>query len=132
MAQAARELDEAREKAAEIVSAAQARAARVRAESDREVAAASQRRDSINAQLTNVRQMLATLSGTGPAPVHAEPEPVAAAAEPHPTEPEPIVETNVQTTDDQAEAEADVDDPATDEDDASEVTDDAEVDQPAR
>jgi hypothetical protein len=38
----------------------------VRAESDRELAAAAQRRDSINAQLTNVRQMLATLSGTAP------------------------------------------------------------------
>ncbi len=68
MAAASRELEQAREKAAEIVSAAQARATRVRAESDREVGAASQRRDSINAQLTNVRQMLATLSGTAPAP----------------------------------------------------------------
>lgn len=81
-AQASRALDEGREKAAEIVSAAQARATRVRAESDREVAAASQRRDSINAQLTNVRQMLATLSGTGPAPVAAEPEQADDPAEP--------------------------------------------------
>jgi len=40
------------------------RADRIRSESDRELAAATQRRDAINAQLTNVRQMLATLSGT--------------------------------------------------------------------
>ena len=32
-----------------------------------ECPAATRRRDSINAQLTNVRQMLATLSGTTPA-----------------------------------------------------------------
>ena len=51
----------------EIVPQAEARAARIRAESERELAAATQRRDSINAQLTNVRQMLATLSGTAPA-----------------------------------------------------------------
>jgi hypothetical protein len=36
----------------------------VRNDSERELAAATQRRDSINAQLTNVRQMLATLSGS--------------------------------------------------------------------
>jgi hypothetical protein len=70
--QIAHELEEAREKAAEIVSAAQTRAERVRAESDRELAAAAQRRDSINAQLTNVRRMLATLSGTAPVAVAAD------------------------------------------------------------
>ena len=47
---------------------AKARADRIRAESERELAAATQRRDSINAQLTNVRQMLSTLSGAGPRP----------------------------------------------------------------
>jgi hypothetical protein len=72
MTQITHELEEAREKAAEIVSAAQTRAERVRAESDRELAAAAQRRDSINAQLTNVRQMLATLSGTAPVAVVAD------------------------------------------------------------
>ncbi len=36
----------------------------MRNDSDRELAAATQRRDSINSQLTNVRQMLATLSGS--------------------------------------------------------------------
>jgi hypothetical protein len=58
---------DARRQADEIVSAAEQRAARIRAESERELAAATQRRDSINSQLTNVRQMLATLSGTAPA-----------------------------------------------------------------
>src|SRR5262249_10811024 len=43
-----------------------ARAERIRDESERELAAHVQRRNAINAQLTNVRQMLATLSGTTP------------------------------------------------------------------
>ena len=42
-------------------------AARVRADSDRELAAASQRRDAINQQLANVRQMLSALTGAVPA-----------------------------------------------------------------
>ena len=55
---------DAERKAEQIVADAMERADRIRAESDRELAAATQRRDAINAQLTNVRQMLATLSGT--------------------------------------------------------------------
>ena len=43
----------------------------MRADSERELAAASQRRDSINAQLSNVRQMLATLTGTAAMPLTA-------------------------------------------------------------
>jgi cell division septum initiation protein DivIVA len=70
---AQRLLADAGQQAQEIVAAAKARADKIRAESDRELAAASQRRDSINAQLTNVRQMLATLSGTA-APALAFPE----------------------------------------------------------
>ena len=142
MAQAARELDEAREKAAEIVSAAQARATRVRAESDREVAAASQRRDSINAQLTNVRQMLATLSGTGPAPAN-DPAP---SPTPTPTpepEPEPEPESGADADPDAADdvtqttAETPDDAPAPDEVDLTEETNDEKsgdttVQQPAR
>ena len=54
--------------AASIVEDARTRAARMRAESDRELAAATQRRDAINAQLGNVRQMLATLTGSVTAP----------------------------------------------------------------
>lgn len=42
---------------------AKIKAERIRSDSERELAAATQRRDSINAQLTNVRQMLATLGG---------------------------------------------------------------------
>ena len=57
------QLADANRQAQEIVAAAKDKAERIRAESERELAAATQRRDSINAQLTNVRQMLATLSG---------------------------------------------------------------------
>lgn len=57
---------EAERKAQQIVADAMDRAERIRGESEREVAAATQRRNAINAQLTNVRQMLATLSGTSP------------------------------------------------------------------
>ena len=56
-------VEEAEQQAASIVGDARAQAARIRADSERELAAASQRRDSINAQLANVRQMLATLTG---------------------------------------------------------------------
>lgn len=58
----------AEEQAASIVDDARTKAVRVRAESDRELSAATQRRDAINAQLGNVRQMLATLTGSVPAP----------------------------------------------------------------
>jgi cell division septum initiation protein DivIVA len=63
-AQARRTVVEAEERADTIVREARATAERVRNDSERELAAATQRRDSINAQLTNVRQMLATLSGS--------------------------------------------------------------------
>ena len=58
----------AEEQAASIVEEARTKAVRTRAESDRELAAATQRRDAINAQLGNVRQMLATLTGSVTAP----------------------------------------------------------------
>jgi cell division septum initiation protein DivIVA len=59
-------VEDAQQQASEIVAQGRAHVDRIRAESDRELAAASQRRDSINAQLTNVREMLATLSGLAP------------------------------------------------------------------
>ena len=59
-------IEAAQEQAEGIVREAKALAARIRAESERELDAATQRRDSINAQLSNVRQMLATLSGAVP------------------------------------------------------------------
>jgi cell division septum initiation protein DivIVA len=64
--EAARLAEEAREKAEQIIGEAKASAERIRADTDRELAAATQRRDSINDQLGNVRQMLATLTGTAP------------------------------------------------------------------
>lgn len=58
---------ESKATAEQIVAEAIARADRIRSESERELLAATQRRDSINAQLANVRHMLATLSGAAPA-----------------------------------------------------------------
>ena len=91
----------AEEQAASIVEDAKSRATRMRAESDRELAAATQRRDAINAQLGNVRQMLATLTGsvTAPDPFAAEApaetpqpheEPTAHALEEEQPEPEDV------------------------------------------
>jgi cell division septum initiation protein DivIVA len=57
---------ESKATAEQIVAEAIARADRIRSESERELLAASQRRDSINAQLANVRHMLTTLSGASP------------------------------------------------------------------
>lgn len=85
-ADARRILDEAQERAAALVRDARALAERVRADSDRELAAASQRRDSINAQLTNVRQMLQTLSGSATGFV----------VDPLPDAPEPVDEAGVE------------------------------------
>jgi DNA repair exonuclease SbcCD ATPase subunit len=59
-------IEEADQRAASIVSDAKTVAARIRADSERELAAATQRRDSINQQLANVRQMLTTLTGVAP------------------------------------------------------------------
>jgi cell division septum initiation protein DivIVA len=71
-----RTLDEAARQADEIVAQAKVQAERIRSESERELSASTQRRDSINAQLTNVRQMLATLTGA------ALPDPIADPAAP--------------------------------------------------
>ena len=64
---AKRYIEDAQKEAAEIVGQARAHADRISAETDRALAAATQRRDSINAQLANVRQMLATLTNVSPA-----------------------------------------------------------------
>ncbi|MDF2145648.1 hypothetical protein [Knoellia sp. p5-6-4] len=53
----------AREEAEGYVVAAREQAERIRRDSERELAAATARRDSITAQLSNVRQMLSTLGG---------------------------------------------------------------------
>jgi cell division septum initiation protein DivIVA len=82
------QLEHAISQAQALVAEAKTKAERIRDDSERVLAAATQRRDSINAQLTNVRQMLATLSGGGMAnpsepaePERAEPEQAAPATE---------------------------------------------------
>jgi cell division septum initiation protein DivIVA len=57
-------IEEAEKRAVVLVTEARTTADRVRLDCERELAAATQRRDSINAQLSNVRQMLQTLSGS--------------------------------------------------------------------
>ena len=69
---ARRQVEDAQQEAASIVEQARAHADRIAAESDRALAAATQRRDSINAQLGNVRQMLATLTNVSPAGLLAD------------------------------------------------------------
>ena len=58
-----RTVETAQRQSEDIVADANAKADRIRSESERELAALTNRRDSINAQLTNVREMLATLTG---------------------------------------------------------------------
>jgi DivIVA domain-containing protein len=82
----------AREEAGHHVESARLTAEKIRRESERELHAATSRRDAITAQLTNVRQMLATLGGVAivnpladpedaPEKPAAQPEPVAAVEE---------------------------------------------------
>ena len=85
-ATAAHILESARAEAAQHLQTSREQAERVRVESDRELAAATARRDSINAQLANVRQMLATLGGAALAQ-HLDPEPATEAAAPADAEP---------------------------------------------
>jgi cell division septum initiation protein DivIVA len=74
-AQAEAHLKAAREEAGQLVDAARLAAERIRRESERELQAATSRRDAITAQLTNVRQMLATLGGASIVNPLADPEP---------------------------------------------------------
>jgi DivIVA domain-containing protein len=57
------QLEQAMNHAHTLVAEAKTKAERIRGDSERELSAATQRRDSINAQLSNVRQMLAALGG---------------------------------------------------------------------
>jgi hypothetical protein len=105
----ARMLADAEERSTTMINEARASADRVRAESDRELAAAAQRRDSINAQLSNVRQMLATLTGTVPGvALPGEPEPAAAAdapaAEGTAVEPDAVTEVELEVEGEVVEA----------------------------
>jgi hypothetical protein len=54
---------DAMKRAQEVVDNAHARAAEIKAQSDRELAAATEKRNHISAQLNHVRQMLASLGG---------------------------------------------------------------------
>lgn len=75
-ADAAREIAnriaEAERKAGQLIAEAVHQADRIRAESERELAAATQRRDSINVQLAAVRQMLTTLTGASPGALESD------------------------------------------------------------
>jgi cell division septum initiation protein DivIVA len=74
-------LETAQREAEDIVAEATAKAERSRLEAGRELAALTHRRDSINAQLSNVREMLATLTGAaGPGVGGVDPAKVVAAA----------------------------------------------------
>jgi vacuolar-type H+-ATPase subunit H len=59
----AQHLEQAMVRAQNLVAEAKAKAERIRDDSERELAAATQRRDSINAQLVTVRRELAALAG---------------------------------------------------------------------
>jgi DivIVA domain-containing protein len=102
----ARQLAEAKAQAQAMVAEAKTKAERIRDDSERVLAAATQRRDSINSQLTNVRQMLATLSGG--AMVNTAELTEAGSAQSDPAQPQPEGTAASQT--DPAAAVADVKD----------------------
>jgi len=82
-AESSKLLESARAEAEALVAEARDRAERVRRDSERELTAATARRDSITAQLSNVRQMLATLGGASMVEgLVEEPKPEAASQPP--------------------------------------------------
>ena len=87
---------QARQEASAVVGAGREQAERIKRDSDRELAAATARRDSITAQLTNVRQMLATLGGGTFANPLADLEEAAPAG--------PVTATELADSDDEASA----------------------------
>ncbi len=101
-AEATELLEKARAEARTLVTSAREQAERVKRDSDRELAALASRRDSITAQLGNVRQMLATLGGGAlagglpdqPAPATDAPTPEATAD----ATPEATVEATPEAT----------------------------------
>lgn len=116
-AQADLHLKGAREEAGHHVDSARLTAEKIRRESERELQAATARRDAITAQLTNVRQMLATLGGVSIVNPLADPEEAPAKPTALP-QPFAAVEEDVAP-----EAEDEVEDPAADEADAAEEID---------
>ncbi|MDQ1535642.1 MAG: hypothetical protein QOE58_35 [Actinomycetota bacterium] len=79
---AAKQLEQATIQGRTLVAEAKTKAERIRSDSERELAAATQRRDSINAQLSNVRQMLGALGGVTIANQQDPMEPVAGESAP--------------------------------------------------
>jgi len=129
-------LDQAKAEASAMVTTAKEQAERIRRDSERELAAATARRDSITAQLSNVRNMLATLGGAsalGQAGFGDSTQAADAPAAPAPATDEQVVasdaavETEVEqeTTEEVADT-ADSADSADSEATAAEVTADAE------
>jgi len=57
------QLEQAKTHALKLITEAKTKAEHIRGDSERELSAATQRRDSINIQLSNVRQMIASLGG---------------------------------------------------------------------
>jgi len=104
----AQQLEQATAQAQALVAEAKTKAERIRGDSERELAAATQRRDSINAQLTNVRQMLSTLGGVAMvAPLHLA-EPVADQAESATDVEQPEVVTDVEGGEDTTQTDDDL------------------------
>ena len=77
-------LEQAMENSQELVAEAKAKAERIRGNSDRELVAATQRRDDINAQLSAVRRELAALGGIARTSVDQVSEPAADELTGHP------------------------------------------------
>lgn len=124
-------LKAAREEAAAHVDSARQAAEKIRRETDRELQAATSRRDAITAQLTNVRQMLATLGGTTIGIPFGEPDPVADILDAGSAEEEEVAEAELAEVQD---AEGEYDDEAEydeDEDDEEYEDDEAEDDEKA-
>jgi len=126
-AQAEAHLKAAHEEAAQHITSAKAAAEKVRRETERELQAATSRRDAITAQLTNVRQMLATLGGNSIGNPFAEPEPeaVAAVAGAKVAEQEDTVEAPEEGEDDEYEDDDDLEE--YDEEYEDDEAEDAEV-----
>jgi cell division septum initiation protein DivIVA len=123
--QAELHLKGAREEAGSHVDSARLTAEKIRRESERELQAATSRRDAITAQLTNVRQMLATLGGVAIVNPLAEPEAVTAPAQQQAAESPEVEESAADEAEatDEIEIEGDIDpQPGVEEEEAEAVT----------
>ena len=116
--ESARLLESARSEATALVGSAKEQAERIRRDSERELAAATARRDSITAQLSNVRNMLGTLGGGA-----------ALGALVEATEPEAAPEGEDALSPDAGEPAAETEEPAEPTDETEEPT--AETEEPA-